>query len=1130
MAGLAELVVSVGADISRFQQGMSQVQRSLTGAQGKFSKVGKTLSGTGAVMSAAITTPLVGIGAAVIKTGAQFDSQMSRVKAISGATGSQFSQLRKQALDLGSSTVFSSSQVAEGMENLASAGFTTKEIMKAIPGVLDMAAASGVDLGTASDIAASAIRGFGLKASDAGHVADVLAKSAAVSNADVQGLGEAFKYVAPVAGSLGLSIEGVSAAIGVMSDAGIKGEQAGTTLRMGLLRLASPTKEMSKLMDETGASFFDSNGKMKDMHGIVQTLITATKGMTDEQKANYLATMFGAEAVSGWMALINAGTGKLDSYTDSLVHSDGAAAEMSKTMTDNLAGAWQNFTGALERLAIEVSDVLKPALKSATEFLTKLVEKFSDLSPSAKLTIAVIAGIVAAIPPLLIVLGAMASGFSAVAGALSFIISPVGLVVLAIGALVAAFVAAYIKIEPFRQLVNSVFIAVKDTIVKSLTAVATFIQQKLAQIQKFWNDNGAQILQAIHNVWDFMAPIFQASLGASLAVIQGAWTAIKGVISGALNIIEGLVKVFTGMFTGDFSKMWEGVKQIFSGSIQIIKGVVSGAFSAIAGIVQSWASGFKGIVSGVWSVIKSLFNSGKNTVVSIVKSISGTVSGIWNKLKDAIVIIVKALWNTVKSHFNSMKNDLSSIVNAIKTLISVGWNVIKSLTSSVFNTIKSTVSSVWGKIKSTIQSVVNSAKSVVSTAWNGIKSITSSVFNAVRDFVSSKFSSIKSSISSAVTGAKNTVVSIWNSIKSVFSSSIGYVGGKVSEFKNSIIDKFNSIKNSVTGKISEMVSSMKSKFSSGIGGMVSSAKSIPGKIGSAIKKAASNAVSGVKSLASKIINSFKSALGIHSPSRVFEQLGGYVVAGLKNGLTSDNIKSFASNLFGKVTSGALKTWTAIKNAFTGGGSSAVSRWTATATKALMMTGQFSAENLKALLYQMKTESGGNPFAINLWDSNAKRGTPSKGLMQVIDPTFRAYALPGYDKNIYDPLSNIIASIRYAVARYGSLTKAYRGHGYAKGGILRGTGEGALVRMAENGRSEAIVPIQHKRYMAPFAKAVADNMQEITPNTSKTAPPIENIIYTTIELDGEVVGRKVEKYVTQQQASRQGRTRRQGGRY
>jgi SLT domain-containing protein len=224
------------------------------------------------------------------------------------------------------------------------------------------------------------------------------------------------------------------------------------------------------------------------------------------------------------------------------------------------------------------------------------------------------------------------------------------------------------------------------------------------------------------------------------------------------------------------------------------------------------------------------------------------------------------------------------------------------------------------------------------------------------------------------------------------------------------------------------------------------------------------------------------------------------MAGLKNGITKDNIKTFASKQFGKLTDGALESWSDIKTFFSGntisgiksffssaGGSlkdffsgavemagSGVQRWRGIATQALMMTGQFSAQNLERMLYQMQTESGGNPRSINLWDSNAKKGTPSKGLMQVIDPTFASYKMPGFN-NIWNPLDNMLASIRYAVSRYGSLTKAYRGVGYAKGGVFKGTQTGSLVHMAEKGGDEAIVPLSRKRYMAPFASAIADHL-------------------------------------------------------
>ena len=237
---------------------------------------------------------------------------MSRVKAISGATGEEFEKLKAQAIELGAETSFSASQAAEGMENLAAAGFTTTETMEAMPGLLDLAAASGEDLASSSDIAAAALRGFGMEASEAGHVADVLAENANRTNSSVAETGEAMKYVAPLARSAGLSFEETAAAIGIMANAGIQGSQAGTTLRGAISRLSKPTDDMQNAMDDLGISFYDADGKMKSLSDQVGMLRNAMAGMTDEQKNNYLVTLYGQESLSGMLALINEGEGKIN--------------------------------------------------------------------------------------------------------------------------------------------------------------------------------------------------------------------------------------------------------------------------------------------------------------------------------------------------------------------------------------------------------------------------------------------------------------------------------------------------------------------------------------------------------------------------------------------------------------------------------------------------------------------------------------------------------------------------------------------------------------------------------------------------------------------------------------------------
>lgn len=353
-----KVVIETDLDSSGVESGLSRLQGTIT--------KGIAAIGIGKLFSEAV------------KTGMDFEAQMSRVKAISGATGEEFAKLKEQAKQLGADTAFSATEAAEGMENLASAGFSTSEIIAAMPGMLGLAASSGEDLASSADIAASTLRGFGLEASSAGHVADVLAKNAAATNAAVADTGEAMKYVAPVAKSMGIEFEETAAAIGIMADAGIKGSQAGTTLRGALSRIAKPTKAMQETMDSLGLSFYDSNGKMKSLADITEMLETKMAGLTDEQKNQALITLFGQESLSGMMALMDRGSGEVRKLTDEYKNCDGSAKDMAKTMQDNLSGAVEEFGGSVESLGIEIFEniegPLKKAVRSGTTELNKLTK------------------------------------------------------------------------------------------------------------------------------------------------------------------------------------------------------------------------------------------------------------------------------------------------------------------------------------------------------------------------------------------------------------------------------------------------------------------------------------------------------------------------------------------------------------------------------------------------------------------------------------------------------------------------------------------------------------------------------------------------------------------------------------
>ncbi|MCH4170663.1 MAG: phage tail tape measure protein [Lactobacillus sp.] len=379
--------------------GWTKAGQSMTTFGNVTTKAGQGLSNFGSGMTSKVTMPLLAVGAAAIKTGLDFDAQMSRVQAISGATGGQFTKLRDQAIDLGAKTAFSAKEAATGMENMASAGFNASEIMQAMPGVLDLAAVSGGDVALASDTAASAIRAFGLSASDSTHVANVFAQAAADTNAEVGDMGEAMKYAAPVAHSLGVSMEETAAAIGIMSDAGIKGSQAGTTLRGAFTRLAKPTKDMQAVTEKLGISFFDASGKMKPMGTIIGDLKSSMSGYDKQTQAAMLTTLFGKEALSGMMALVDAGPDKFNKLTGSLKNSDGAADKMAKTMQNNAKSAIEQMMGSLESASIKIESALAPSIKTAANFVGDLADKFSELDPKTQMNIVKFAGLAAAIGP-----------------------------------------------------------------------------------------------------------------------------------------------------------------------------------------------------------------------------------------------------------------------------------------------------------------------------------------------------------------------------------------------------------------------------------------------------------------------------------------------------------------------------------------------------------------------------------------------------------------------------------------------------------------------------------------------------------------------------------------------------------
>ena len=497
----------------------------------KVTNISNKIDNLGNTLTTSLTLPVLAIGTAAVTTGNDFEAQMSRVQAIAGATKDELKLLTDQAIELGASTSFSATEVAAGMENLASAGFTTNEIMEAMPGLLDLTASSGAELATASEIAASAIRGFGLEANQSAHVADVFAEAAARTNAQTEDMGNAMKYIAPVANTMGLKIEEVAAAIGIMSDAGIKGEQAGTTLRGALTRLTKPTDKMIKVMNNLGISFYDNEGKMKSLTEMISMLQNATANLTDEQEQNALTTLFGTESLSGMVALINRGSGDLADMTKSFEDCDGAAQEMADTMLDNTKGSIEEFKGSLESAGIAIQQALAPEIKDLAKWIQDLVDDFNDLSDEEKQNIVKMGLLVAAIGPAVKILGKLGTGVgtavkglgtfskaiavaktgatstnqtvNSLAKNIGFLTTPTGLATTAIVALTAAYAANYVaaakekaalgglreEVETQKETWEQLKDTRNTTLSSSLAEIET--TQKLAdELRKITDENG----------------------------------------------------------------------------------------------------------------------------------------------------------------------------------------------------------------------------------------------------------------------------------------------------------------------------------------------------------------------------------------------------------------------------------------------------------------------------------------------------------------------------------------------------------------------------------------------------------------------------------------------------------------
>lgn len=693
--------------------------------------VGKVMQGTGAAMTKYITTPLIGVGVAAAKVGGDFEAQMSRVKAISGATGDTFEQMKQQAIDLGAKTAFSAKESAAGMENLASAGFSAQEIMKAMPGLLDLAAVSGGDVALASENTATALRGFGLEASEAGHVADVFARAAADTNAEVGDMGEALKYVAPVANSMGISLEETAAAIGIMSDAGIKGSQAGTTLRGALSRLARPTKAMQDTMDNLGVSFYDADGKMKPLKTQVELLKKAFEGLTPEQQQNALVTLYGQESLSGMMALIDKGPDSLGKLTKSLKDSDGAADDMARTMQDNMNSSIEQMFGAFESAAIVIQKILAPSIKKVADAISGLVEKFVSAPESTQKLIVAIGLIVAAIGPLIFIIGSVIIWINRVKVALALmgtsmsgVILPVLGIVAAISALIAIGVLVYKnwdKIAAFgKQVWKNITMFVSDT--------ANSIKKVWKSTGEWFNNLWKSIKEGADNVWTTI----QEAPGKAADWIKNKWTETKEF----------------------FSSIWDGIKEAASSAWEGIVNILAPYVIAIKNVFQPMIDFFTNLWSQIGSIAGSAWEIIKTAVMGPILLLIDLITGNFNQLKED----ASMLWTTLTTN-------IQNIITTFVDIVVAYYTALKDTVINIWNVLTSTIKDVWNSFTTWIKETTNNIVNSIKQGWNNLKQGTIDLFNNMIQGAKDLWNSFKAWFINLVIGTKDNIIQGWENLK-----------------------------------------------------------------------------------------------------------------------------------------------------------------------------------------------------------------------------------------------------------------------------------------------------------------------------------------------------------------------------
>lgn len=703
-----------------------------------------------------------------IEVGKNFDSSMSKVQAVSGASGEELELLRDKAKEMGASTKFSASEAADAFNYMAMAGWKTEDMLGGIEGVLNLAAASGSDLATTSDIVTDALTAMGYSAGDAGRLADVMAAASSNANTNVEMMGQTFKYAAPIVGALGYNMEDTAVAIGLMANAGIKADQAGTSLRSILTRLSAPPKECADAMNALGISMTDSNGEMKSLDQVMQDLRGAFDGLSETEQTAYAKHIAGQEAMSGLLAIVNAAPEDFNKLTAAVESSEGAAEEMAKTMQDNLGGDLTELGSKFEGVQIALYEKFEPALRAGVDALSKLLDAVDfvvDHSTEFTAALAAMGAGIAAYVAYTTAIKVMKEGWASLAivqkavTAAQWLMNaamtanPIGLIIAAVAALVAAFVVLWKKSEGFRNFFIGMWEKIKEVAGAVWQAITGFFSSAWETIQSVWSAVAGwfseTVIEPIKEFFSAVVDFFTEAFDTIAGFAQSCWDTIKAVWSVVVDWFKAIIDPIVNFFTTAF---------------EIIFQLAEGCWNAI---------------KLIWTAVSGWFKS------NIIDPIVNFFTTLWNTIKTAAQTAwngIKAIWSIVSGWFNTyiiqpITNFFTGLWNGIKTAAQNAWNGIKSIWSIVSGWFNNTI---IAPIKNFFTGMWNSVKSGASAAWNGIKS----VFGGVADWF------------------KNIFSNAWQKVKNVFST-----GGKVFDgIKDGITKAFKTVVNAIIKGINKVIS------------------------------------------------------------------------------------------------------------------------------------------------------------------------------------------------------------------------------------------------------------------------------------------------------------------------------------